>query len=380
MSKREALAPKKARPSEKVRKFVLEEFVPTGGSMRLPTMRDLAERLDVSVATVQLVYSQLKAEGRLSTRIGDGTFLVREPASQAHSKTQLNIVLNYLPSQEEMDVSDLGKIYGAMLHAGMQPGRKVSFAPLRALSAPVRELETLSGQGDADGIIIFPTGSERDLVQSCERNGIPYVCLQPPFPEANRNFVSAQHFTPGHAIGCAFAAGGRSRVAFFASGQPTRSTSSWEILSGMTCGLIEGSGRSEISFFESQSHRARTPEELDADVARWLEERRDALPDAIFCHRVPFAISTVKAMTALGLKAPEDYALITHDDVFAPVQKIQVTNMGAPLVDIGRALVNMLLQRIDNQNQALPPIRIPSLFGSGQTTSPAENEVLGIKS
>lgn len=251
--------------------------------------------------------------------------------------------------------------------------------PLRDPSEPSKELLRATDNNEADGIIIFPTGSEKELARCCQQNGIAYACLQPPYPEANSNFVSAEHFSPGYAIGRAFAVGGRKRNAFFMSGMPTHSTSAWELLSGMTCGIIEETGEANIALYHLKTRDPDNPGWSEKNVAQWLQQRKKVLPDGIFCHRMPLATSVMKVMADLGRKTPDDYALITHDDVFAPTNsQLQVTHTGASLVDIGRALVDLLIKRIDNENQDYPPIRIPSLFGGGLTTSNSENEVLGV--
>src|SRR5262245_18221219 len=46
---------------------------------RLPPTRELAARLDVSRNTVAVAYERLTAEGFLTGRVGDGTFVCTEP-------------------------------------------------------------------------------------------------------------------------------------------------------------------------------------------------------------------------------------------------------------------------------------------------------------
>ena len=61
-----------------------------GGSPRLPSLRDLARRLRVSLATVQYAYSLLEREGRVHSVPKSGYFAqvpVNEPASAPRSST-----------------------------------------------------------------------------------------------------------------------------------------------------------------------------------------------------------------------------------------------------------------------------------------------------
>jgi DNA-binding LacI/PurR family transcriptional regulator len=341
-------------------------------------MRHLASELDVSLATVQSVYRQLKNEGHILTRAGDGSFLVRTP--EKATKKQFNIVLNYVPPEGALQGSDLGKIYGGMLHASIQQGLQVSFAPLKDLSAPEESLIGMVENQEADGVIIFPTGTEKQLVQCCEERQIPYASLQPASRSSSTNYVSPEHFEEGYVMGRAFAAAQRKRIGFFASGQPTRSTSAWELLSGLTCGMIEDAGEENIVLFTPPAGMPQNPEALNEAIAVWLQRHRDNLPDAIFCHRARYTGTILKTMAEFGLKAPEDFALVTHEDVFAPSPaNALATRVGVSFIDIGRALVNMLVERIHSGGQNLPPVRIPVVFGGGLTTSALENEILGVQ-
>src|SRR5262245_58481837 len=53
---------------------------------RLPPTRDLSMRLKVSRNTVSVAYERLVAEGYLNSRVGDGTFVCKEPLLRARGR------------------------------------------------------------------------------------------------------------------------------------------------------------------------------------------------------------------------------------------------------------------------------------------------------
>src|ERR1043166_2759635 len=75
------------RPSERVFEYLLAEFdrPELKHGSRLPTMREIANRLGVSQPTVQGVFRKLADEGRIVTKVGNGSFLVAPRRGPADS-------------------------------------------------------------------------------------------------------------------------------------------------------------------------------------------------------------------------------------------------------------------------------------------------------
>src|ERR1051325_3875184 len=84
----------KGRPSERVLEYLQAEFdrPELKHGSRLPTMRDIANRLGVSQPIVQGVFRRLAEEGRIVTKVGNGSFLVQHRRGQSES---LKIALSF---------------------------------------------------------------------------------------------------------------------------------------------------------------------------------------------------------------------------------------------------------------------------------------------
>ena len=72
------LIPSHKLPRAKAKVYAhLQTLLSEGAGTRLPTTRMVADRLGVSISTVQSVYKVLSEEGVIRSEVGNGTFLVR---------------------------------------------------------------------------------------------------------------------------------------------------------------------------------------------------------------------------------------------------------------------------------------------------------------
>lgn len=92
--------------------------------------------------------------------------------------------------------------------------------------------------------------------------------------------------------------------------------------------------------------------EARAVMTEWLQENpREALPDAIFCANDQMALGCVEALSAAGLRVPEDVSVSGFDDtLIARVSMPPLTTVRQPLREMGMEAVSMLLKRIDGED------------------------------
>ncbi|WP_425144891.1 LacI family DNA-binding transcriptional regulator [Deinococcus sp.] len=89
----------------------------------------------------------------------------------------------------------------------------------------------------------------------------------------------------------------------------------------------------------------------------------DALPDALFCGSDQIARGVTEALHALGLRVPQDVAVVGYDnwDVFTEATRPTLTSVDMNLRDLGRQAGQRLLDLIDaGPGQGLGgPLRLP---------------------
>ncbi|HWL54163.1 MAG TPA: substrate-binding domain-containing protein [Chthoniobacteraceae bacterium] len=364
------------RPSERVRHYILHQLSRPGVPDRLPTMRDLAAHLDVSLATVQNVYRDLKTEGRIATRAGGGTCLVRDgkvAPAPAPPPARRRIYFNRIAQNPGSGVSLLGSYYGALLQTAMQRNLCFDFSVLDARQPEAEQARALFESGELAGMILFPFVPCQPLFEVCDKLGIPYVSIHPPNPQTQANFVTPDFFMGGFRMGEAFVAGGRREVAYFTLNPLMESSTAWAFTSGLQNGLLTAGGRAVVEHV----HLSRRETKMD-DLRTWLKGRK-RLPDAILCHWHALADTALECLDKMNIAVPEEVGIISPlPDHTAATSSRSITRALLPAEEVSAAAFDLLQRRMELQGVALPGIRVPHRFTGGDTTLPAENLKLGL--
>jgi DNA-binding LacI/PurR family transcriptional regulator len=88
---------------------------------------------------------------------------------------------------------------------------------------------------------------------------------------------------------------------------------------------------------------------------------RDPLPTAIFVANDFAAVGAIAAIDEAELRVPEDISIVGYDDTaLAQIPRIGLTTVAQPSIEIGRATVRLLIERIedrrsDSRHVVLPP-------------------------
>ncbi|MFC5598729.1 LacI family DNA-binding transcriptional regulator [Deinococcus cellulosilyticus] len=90
-------------------------------------------------------------------------------------------------------------------------------------------------------------------------------------------------------------------------------------------------------------------------------------PDAIFCYSDYQAVGVLKAAKALGLKVPDDVAVMGFDDMeFADY--LGLTTISQSLYDSGRIAAKLLMERIDHPEGPTQQVTLPVKVIQRETT------------
>jgi DNA-binding LacI/PurR family transcriptional regulator len=88
----------------------------------------------------------------------------------------------------------------------------------------------------------------------------------------------------------------------------------------------------------------------DGVAARLARDR----PDALICYDDKLALHTIDALRALGVRVPEDLAVVGFDDIpFAAIAHPRLTTVSQSATEMGRVAAGMLCRAIEAG--ALPP-------------------------
>ena len=312
-----------------------------------PTITDVAQRAGVSKATVSAV---LNNSG---------------PVRGATRERVLEVVerLNYRPSQQTargtarrhhciaLLIKEQDNPYYAGVVAGVRAAAEPRGYSLLVLSsegegAAERRAVELVHQMDVDGLIATPVlGEHADLSHFFElkRRNFPFVLLEAirgvPASLIDVDNVEASRMAVEHLIGL-----GHTRIVHFAG--PTYSMHSQERIDGVrrACSASRLAFRDEDVVLAGahlgDGHRAA----LAYFGAREPGER----PTAITCYNDLVAIGVCRALRTLGLRVPDDVAVVGFDDLpLVEYLDVPLTTVRVPTADMGAGATDLLVRQID---------------------------------
>jgi DNA-binding LacI/PurR family transcriptional regulator len=214
-----------------------------------------------------------------------------------------------------------------------------------------------------DGIITASVGMTNDLTMRCNVAGIPVVMFNRGQEGADISSVTSANKLGGKTVAEYLLSCGHRNIAHI---------SGW---SGSSTGRDRQAG-----FCAALAAAGMTPQVIDGmfDRETAAEATRTMMkgatpPDAIFVGNDHMAFAVLDTLRhELGLRVPEDVAVIGYDDVpLAAWPAYNLTTMRQPVNRMVEATVNTLLSRIDDPSTPARRIEIESpLIARGTTKGP----------
>ncbi len=362
------------KPTDRVRRYLdlqLEQLPPTK-RYRIPTVRELATLLEVSPSTVQYVYERFKKEGKLTARVGDGTFV-----DVGREERGLRIGLNVARSHCDQREGWTRRIYGGITSAILESSRNITLTPVfQQMETSDKALDLLMDHAkELDGIIFLPAEFNFRAQELYDQIGIPVVYLNPLSETSTANFVSPDYLMIGRKVGEAFRLAGRKRILFIIGTTLAISTSTRLMFLGLNTGL-------ELGTEEGIELRTIVTRDSSAPSAAQRFEKllgSGCVPDAVFAGGDNLALGCAAACHRQHLSIPQQVSIVgsTGLDLSASAFP-QLTRVQQPFDDLGRTLVEMVVQRIESDDADVIGQYLPASFVGGATTGTRENEHLRI--
>lgn len=199
----------------------------------------------------------------------------------------------------------------------------------------------------SDGAILTSATLSSKLAEACRQNGIPVVLLNRVQADKGMMAVCCDNYGGARKVAARFLAGGRRRIGFLAGRRDT--STQLERARGFRDQLTEA-GQGIVLQAEGA---------FDYDIARAAaEEMFRARPaiDALFCANDLMALAALNAARAIGVRVPEDVAIIGFDDI--PMASWEAYNLTTIRQPVRRMLVQALDLISDTQAREAGDIRI----------------------
>ncbi len=330
---------------------------------RLPSVRELMTRHQVSQATVDRAFLKLKQEKLIETRVGDGTYTCHPPAMSADSLSLCLLVTDY-PSEFARRVArDLGECFQAA-------GHRVERVFYDWRERPWRQV----ARGEWDAVALLPAPqllAGGELIELAERQPkLILLDLAPP-PGCRADSVATDNQFAGalaaeHLLGL-----GHRRLAVLAC-EPMLSSSLDRIHGFCNHALLSAGVQAQVI-----DCRTTLGENSTAHAYAALRQRLAAGPPdftGLFAVSDGGALGALKVMHESGRQLPAELSLVGCDDVpeaayFHP----GLTTLRQNLTGWAEAVIELTRRRKAEPDASQQHLRVkPTLIERESTCPPPE--------
>ncbi|WP_372707394.1 LacI family DNA-binding transcriptional regulator [Brevundimonas sp.] len=312
--------------------------------MKAATIRDVAERAGVSVASVS----------RVLNGAGPVTEATREKVLEAAD------TLQYVPHSGARSLStrktrtigvilpDLyGEFFSELIRGMDVAGRSLGYHLIISSSHDDAEEASAvirSMRGCVDGLIVLSPHLDAASLAAVLAGPTPVLLMNGGADENRASIVVDNHGGAVQAVEHLIATG-RRRIVHISG--PTGNLEAATRLAG----YLEAMARAglpttviEGAFTQASGH--------DAGVAL---AAGDARPDAIFASNDNMAFGVMLALQDAGVRVPEDVAIVGFDDLpFAGLVRPALTTLGIKIAETGRSAIERLVRMINAAHEAVP--------------------------
>lgn len=290
----------------------IEELLRSGAhppGSRLPPERTLAERFAVNRLTVNKALARFVDAGRLTRRVGSGTWVTDAPPPCAPGLTLVDILLPYNERIGEGASAMLGRP-GVMegvhdfFRDHRDPPVRMAVGYFRSDQELATRLDQVAGEPDTAQIIWWRPGPLALAALRRLKARKPAFCLiDCREPGEDTHLVASDNFQGGLTAAGVLTAGGRRRLAWLT--QPTAQ----ESLSERAEGFRRGALRADASLVERVVEDAAA---IPAIVDGLLAGER---PDGLAASNDWIALAALAALQRRGVAVPGEIAVVGYDDI-----------------------------------------------------------------
>jgi LacI family transcriptional regulator len=323
----------------------------------MPTIKDIASQANVSIKTVSRV---INGESGVSDatrhhvqQIIHDLDYVPNLSAQRLKRGKSELIALILPRVESPYAV---RLFGSIL----AEARKHQYFLLILEHNPNTErghksLEHIIKNQKVDGLIIAPPGGDNtQLISFLKNSRIPYVVIQPNYPDAHYISVTTTDYQGALEATRYLISLGHERIAYVICVQSERF--SHERLAGYKAALQEARLPMSNDLI-CQGDNSVESGQYAAMKLLQIPER----PTAIFAGNDEMAVGVMLAAFHLGIRIPDELSIVGFDD--APIsQQIspRLTTVVQPISDIARVSIELLLNLIENKTTHTGPVQIPT--------------------
>lgn len=316
---------------------ILNGDYPPGSN--LPAEAELCAEFDIARGTVRQALSKLENEGFVRREQGRGTFVTWGQGHTGNRRTssQIGFVVPYV---RDSFVSTI--LLGAE-RAATEYDLSITFK--HAANDPDRQDEVLQEliEQRLAGIVLYPVNSQRaERVRQLLGMGFPVVLVDRYLPGSGADYVMSDHFYGALRATQHLLELGHRRIGLVSWRDPAIS------LEHRAAGYRQALAEMGLPYDPTLVCEVEGYPSIDlGPLCHFLD--RSAGVTAVFAVNDQIALAVYKATRQLGIRVPEDLALVGFDNLdFTMHLDIPLTTVEQPAFELGQQAVRTLIQRIEN--------------------------------
>ncbi|GAA2789069.1 LacI family DNA-binding transcriptional regulator [Saccharopolyspora taberi] len=310
-----------------------------GHSGGMVSIRDVAERAGVSVATVS---NSINRPDRVSDSTRDRVLAVIDELGYVRSESARQLRTGH-SRMVALLVLDIANPFFVDVAGGVEDATRAQDLGLMLCNSGQDEdaealYLSLFAEQRVRGVLVTPADVAGRNLDSFRRHGIPHVLVDRELDvelgcSVSVDDVSGGAMAVGHLIQT-----GHTRIAYVSG--PARLTQCRDRHEGALRALRNaGMDESVLSVLEVPSLDVASGRDAGARVLGMRNR-----PTAVFCANDLLALGVLQAMFSAGVRVPQEMALIGYDDIeFAAAAAVPLTSVRQPAFRMGRTAAELLL-------------------------------------
>ena len=316
--------------------------------MKKTSLSDIANNLGVSKTLVSFVLNGKGKEFRISEEICKRVLEVAKEMNYQPNRIAQGLRTGRT-NTIGLIIADIANPFFGILGREIEQeaarfGYRVIFCSSDENPEKSKQQIAMLQQSQVDGYIISPPGKSEDQIRALQKGLAPLVLIDRYFPEIDCNYIVVDNFDAAYKATSHLLALGRRRIANIT----------------VRLDLVNMNDRTEG--YKQALRDASVP--VDENLVKILpvsHENKDIAKaikdlvgkpgnkkiDAILFSTSKLGINGIESINALGLKIPEDIAIVSFDNIDAYKICISpLTVVAQPLKEIGKTAVQLLLNEI----------------------------------
>lgn len=310
------------------------------------SINDIAKQLNISKTTVSFILNGRAREKRISDSVVKKVQdLVEEldykpnPLAQGLRTGKSNTIGLMVEDISNPFFANIARLIEDMAY---QNGYKILYCSTDNKTEKTRELIKVFQERHVDGYIIAPPENIEEDVQALLKNGFPVVMFDRYLPEVNTDHVVVDNFQSTYQATQHLIQQGFKNIGFITF------TSSQTQMQGRLLGYKEALKEADLKPQVKEVQFDRNENLIIDALTTYLKKNQGF--DAILFGTNHIGACGLKVLSKLGLKIPQDVAVVSFDDydVFQ-LSSPPITAVAQPFEEIANNIISLLLKKLANR-------------------------------